>query len=413
MDEFFRLSLNGAMFVAAICLLRLLFKRRLPRTAFAVLWIAALFRLICPARIPFAVSIWRLFEGRGAEPEQVTGAFVFSEPMQGLEGARSSYTAFEAIWLFTAIALLTGVLALYLYGVREICKAERIETIEKRVYRCKTITTPKVCGFFHPRILLPENIAEDQIPYILAHEQIHVRRMDNLWKLLSLVAAAIHWFNPAAWILVVMLGRDLEVSCDEWAVRKLNREQRAGYALSLIAIAERPQSRSPLTSGFSQSPLEERIRCIMTSGKKSVIALFAAIAVILCTTAVFATDAPEQKSEAGKELKEIEISYTQNGDIETAEEMEKLTVSKYETYMEREITSMKQQVRDGKLSQENYNKTVKEMKDVLSGLKEGSVDVYKNADGNGIVTISSSKDSDVNVSYQLKEDKAAATITDD
>lgn len=224
-----------------------------------------------------------------------------------------------------------------------------------------------------------------------------------MWKLLSFVAAAMHWFNPAAWILVVMLGRDLEVSCDEWAVRKLNREQKAGYALSLIAIAERPQSRSPLTSGFSQNLLEERVRCIMTSGKKSMIALFTAILMILCTTAVFATDAPEKKAEARKG---IEISWEQTGDDEMTGELEALTASEYEAYVKREIASMKQQVKDGKMSQKNYDKRVKERKDTLDSLKEGPFLAYKTVEAIKLLPVP------VSVVYQQKEDGFTAASKD-
>ena len=46
------LSINGAVLIAVVVLLRAALRRYLPRTAFVVLWLAAAVRLLCPVRIP-------------------------------------------------------------------------------------------------------------------------------------------------------------------------------------------------------------------------------------------------------------------------------------------------------------------------------------------------------------------------
>ncbi|WP_278245976.1 M56 family metallopeptidase [Enterocloster clostridioformis] len=33
---------------------------------------------------------------------------------------------------------------------------------------------------------------------VLRHEYVHIRRFDNLWKILVFTAVCIHWFNPMA-----------------------------------------------------------------------------------------------------------------------------------------------------------------------------------------------------------------------
>lgn len=61
MSNFFSISLSGALFISVIAVLRLLLKNRLPRTAFVVLWLAAVFRLLCPVKLPFAASVWNVW----------------------------------------------------------------------------------------------------------------------------------------------------------------------------------------------------------------------------------------------------------------------------------------------------------------------------------------------------------------
>ena len=54
--EVFRLSLAGSLFVAAVVLLRLLF-RRAPRWVFCLLWALAALRLAVPLRMEAELSL--------------------------------------------------------------------------------------------------------------------------------------------------------------------------------------------------------------------------------------------------------------------------------------------------------------------------------------------------------------------
>lgn len=380
MSDFLSASLNGAILIGAIAALRLIFKSYLPRTAFAVLWLAALFRLLCPVRLPFPASIWSLLkrEGTSGKAEAISLSEVHRQPLQ--ETVSGGWELSEALWLFIAALLLTGIAVLYLRSLQEGRKASQIK---KGVYLCKGLTSPRVCGIVRPRILLPDGIDEELMPYILMHERIHILRLDNLWKLLALTAAALHWFNPAAWLLVILLGRDLEVSCDEWVLRRLSDREKSSYALSLIAVAERCERRSPLTCGFSRNPLEERIRCIMTK-KKSIIAVCAAALMILGTTAVFATDAPaDKKADAAKDTTATE----QEGNAPEKEidlkGLKQYTARQYEEHVAAEIKELKKMAEAGTMSQENYKKSVRELKRTLKSVTEGTSMAFYTSDDSG------------------------------
>lgn len=376
MNDFFSISLRGGVFISVIFILRLLFKQHVPRTAFAVLWVAAVFRLLCPAQLPFAASFWKLAQSRssdtGAKPISAAG----TQQITLHASAFSAWELSQVICLAIAGLLLTAVGVLYVLSLRKGRKGSRLK---RGVYLCEGLTSPRVCGILRPRILLPYGISRELLPYILLHERIHILRLDNLWKLLALTAAAIHWFNPAAWLMVILLGRDLEVSCDQWALRRLDEEERSRYALSLIAVAERCQRRSPLTCGFSQNPLEERIRCIMIS-KKSIAAVCAAAVMILGTTAVFATDAPADKKADRTNMKAAAEKLTETGEKNRgrvefgfdAKDLKQYTAAEYEKAVTEEMKELKKQLDAGKLSRESYDKSVKELKDTLAGIKKGT-----------------------------------------
>lgn len=383
MNDLLTASLNGGLFILVILLLRALCKQRLPRTAFVVLWLAAVFRLLCPVKLPFAASVWNLME------QDAPSGTISSMPEAAMAGASlpepagESWSALWVLWAVIALCLLMGILILYARSLRSGRKARRIEP---GVYVCQELTSPRVCGILRPRILLPESLDQRLLPYVLLHERVHARRLDNLWKLLALTAAAIHWFNPASWILVILLGRDLEVACDEWALRRLSGEERSRYALSLIDIAERCEKRAPLACGFSYDPLEERIRCMMKR-KQSMAAICAAAVMILGATAVFATDAPADENVSKAEAaKLVEIQQSENGKVVEKGSKQSVSVKEYQAYMAQEKERMKKQAQEGHLSQENYEKTVEDMEKVLESLKNGTAVVMLVKDENGEVT---------------------------
>ena len=59
---------------------------------------------------------------------------------------------------------------------------------------------------------------------ILAHEQIHARRRDGLWRLLAQGFVAVFWFNPLAWIAMACFRQDQELACDAAVLREHGAE---------------------------------------------------------------------------------------------------------------------------------------------------------------------------------------------
>jgi hypothetical protein len=146
-------------------------------------------------------------------------------------------------------------------------------------------------GGVKPKIFFPKTLSSftpSQVKHVLEHEMFHIKRLDCVWKLLSVVALCLYWYNPAVWLMCILMSRDMELSCDEAVIRNLDKTRRAAYAMSIIEIAERQINIIPIYSGFSKTATEERIEAIMKFKKKSVVAIVLSAALIVCTASAFA-----------------------------------------------------------------------------------------------------------------------------
>ena len=169
------------------------------------------------------------------------------------------------IWLIGAISILLVLITLYVATMREIRDAS---LLSGNVYLSSKVGSPAVYGILRPRIILPESYADHDLKYILRHEQTHIRRVDNLWRLLGFLAAAIHWFNPLTWVFLKAFLSDLELACDESAVAAYSAEERKDYATALLDSAK---SRSLFVSAFGGAKVRTRIENVLSYKKMTAI----------------------------------------------------------------------------------------------------------------------------------------------
>jgi bla regulator protein blaR1 len=163
---------------------------------------------------------------------------------------------------------LTGVIALLMYSVisyMRILRRVRTATLVKdHIFETDQITTPFVCGFVKPRIYIPAGVSEQELSYILLHEQTHIRRRDYLIKPLMYLLVILHWFNPLMWLSYALMSKDMEMSCDEAVIKKLGSQIKGSYSGSLLGFSVR---RSGLVTGsplaFGESSVKARIKHIL------------------------------------------------------------------------------------------------------------------------------------------------------
>ena len=106
-----------------------------------------------------------------------------------------------------------------------------------RVYMSRQVDSPMLVGLLWPAVYLPKGILlPEEIRLVLRHELTHCKRGDLWCKFLMLLANAVHWFNPFIYLLRRRMDNDIEMICDEEAMKGLEDSQRYIYAEAMLAV---------------------------------------------------------------------------------------------------------------------------------------------------------------------------------
>lgn len=288
------MSLSGGAMILVAALVRLMAGDRLPRRGCVALWALSVVRLLIPAAIPSRLSALGLLVRAG------TGAGASG----GAAREETVRPVLTVLWLAGSAVLAAAYLVSYLRCVRAFRTSLPAEN--EAVDRClreyplrrrvsvRTLTglrTPLTYGVLSPVILLPE-AAEgwdgERVRMVLWHELTHIRRFDGALKLLAAAALCLHWWNPAVWLMVTLLGRDMELACDSAVAERLDPGRRAEYARLLIDL-KAEGGVPPLVVGLGKSVTERRVRSILSHRKASRTAVCASVLLAAAIAAVFAT----------------------------------------------------------------------------------------------------------------------------
>ena len=164
--------------------------------------------------------------------------------------------------------------------------------VNAKAYTCDTAKSPVVAGLFQPMILLPASLDfgnEELVRHILTHEAMHIRRRDNLVKLVLMAALCLHWYNPLVWVMAREFCRDMESACDEAALAQLGAGESAPYAESLLSMAVPGLGGGLFASAFSRTEVERRVKGVLAYKKPGFFTLTAAAVLLACSTVAFAT----------------------------------------------------------------------------------------------------------------------------
>lgn len=158
--------------------------------------------------------------------------------------------------------------------------------IEKNIYICDDIATPFVLGTFVPKIYLPSSLTDSQKVYVIAHENAHLKRLDNIWKPLGYIILSVYWFNPFVWAAYILLCRDIEIACDEKVVADKDMEYKKQYAMTLLSCSAPGKVVSACPLAFGETGVKTRIKTVLNYRKPAfwlvIVAAVACIVVVVC-----------------------------------------------------------------------------------------------------------------------------------
>ena len=146
---------------------------------------------------------------------------------------------------------------------------------------------PSIFGIFNPVILITEDTLKENdstLKYIFLHELSHYKRLDLVFNYILVLVLSIHWFNPVVWVLFNKVRQDIELGADELATKRLDKNQRKEYGLTLINLikncTKENYTASMLCISDNEKNLERRILMIKGKTKTAIIAIIITIVVL-------------------------------------------------------------------------------------------------------------------------------------
>lgn len=229
-------------------------------------------------------------------------------------------SAFSILWL-TGVILFTGY-AVYSY-VRVRRQVAEAMWLRENLWICDEVKSPFILGLHKPKIYLSSSMDEAQYPYVIAHEQAHLKRGDQWWKPLGFLILAIHWFHPFVWVAYLLFCNDLELACDESAVKKLNAQERKDYSYALLSSSMQRRLVTVCPLAFGEVGVKKRVKEILNYKKPTFWVVLAAVAVCVIVAVCFLTN-PKQgttttillTNEAGKSENGVDA-----GNVASADEV--------------------------------------------------------------------------------------------
>lgn len=286
MSSFFlkivNMSIAASWLILAVVLLRVVLKKA-PKWINVLLWGIVAFRLICPFSFESALSLIPSAETISPEimmdwtPEISTGVSSIDkvvnpiitdtfapEPIASANPLQLLIPVLAIVWAIGIIAMLVYAAVSYFRLQKKVGASL---SVRDNIWICDDIQTPFILGFFKPSIYIPSGTDEAQLPYIIAHENAHLKRCDHWWKPLGYLVLAIHWFNPLVWIAYILLCRDIELACDEKVIRGLNQNESISYSEALLSCSVNRRTVMVCPLAFGEVGVKERVKNVLNYKK--------------------------------------------------------------------------------------------------------------------------------------------------
>ena len=296
---FLTVSISTSIMIGIVFLLRLIFKKA-PKALICAVWTLVLLRLLLPFQIPMKLSL------RPDTPQITNTSTAITDRQQAYEPSElPQYIPVQTHENFTdevvidyvqiaAVVWCAGLAAMLGYMVFTYLRMKYLlrESVKREdgVFEHSALPTAFLLGYFRPRIYLPTNISQQSAELVIRHERAHLRRGDNWLKLVAYICLAIHWYNPAVWLMYLLLCRDIEGACDEHVIRSLDEQGRSDYSAALLGCGKRGPNFAGCPVAFGEVSIGQRIRNVLSYKKPTLWVCIALVVVMILAAFFFLTD---------------------------------------------------------------------------------------------------------------------------
>lgn len=307
--KLFNMSISASWLIAAVIVLRL-FLKRVPKWTTCLLWAIVAVRLIVPfsfesvfSLIPSAETVSPsaiLYPAESAAPVIHSGVLAIDETLNPIiqdsivPEPGDSADPFQ-IWVFVGgIVWAVGVIVLLCYAlfgyVRIRIRVREGVLLRENIWLCDAVNSPFILGIARPRIYLFSGTEEEQMDHILSHERAHLKRRDHWWKPLGYLLLAVYWFNPLVWAAYILFCRDIEIACDERAIKNLNLDQKKAYSVALVSCSLQNKKMLVCPLAFGEMGVKERVKTVLRYKKPTFWTNAAGVAACLIVAVCFLTN---------------------------------------------------------------------------------------------------------------------------
>lgn len=299
-------SIAASWLILAIILLRVLLKKA-PKWIRCILWGIVAVRLVCPfsfesilSLIPSAETINPDIVRYSPKPSINSGVPIMNHSMNPiLSGSFAPAAGASAnplyIWMHIAgIVWLIGLSCLLCYALISFLRLRRKVSeavlLRDNIWVADMVKSPFILGVIFPQIYLSSSTEESQIEHILAHEQAHIERKDQWWKLLGHMLLAVYWFNPLSWAAYHLFCRDIELACDEKVICELDEAGKKLYSDALLSCSMQRRVVMACPLAFGEIGVKDRIKSVLNYKKTSFAFLLVSIAICIGVAVCFLTN---------------------------------------------------------------------------------------------------------------------------
>ncbi len=295
------MSISASWLILAVLMIRVILKKA-PKWTAVLLWGIVAIRLICPVSLESAMSLMPSGE---TIPETVLSeeSFQVQTGITPVDTQVNEYLGshyYEGVTVpadngfdvmnSLSIIWAAGVLLLGVYMVVSYWRLQhQVNTAVKfrdNIFQCEKVESPFVLGFVRPRIYIPFGMNEEQLNYVIVHEEAHINRKDHWWKILGFFILVLHWFNPLVWLSYVLLCKDMEKACDEKVIRYLEDGQRADYSETLLSCSASRRMIGVYPLAFGEVSVKDRVKSVLNYKKPAfwvvIVAVVACVVVGMC-----------------------------------------------------------------------------------------------------------------------------------
>lgn len=265
------LSMSITASIIGMLIIMLRFIKRIHKFVIYSLWSLVFLRLLIPFSFSSEISLFNLIKTHikvitlptpSTQNIDVTllnsigAANSYSPIIYKTNTLKNIFNTASFIWFLGVVLTLLFILILYYFSIAEFNKATHFKD---NIYINDRIQSPIVFGIFKAKIILPANLTNNEIElnHVLLHENAHIKRHDNCYRLIAIVIACVHWFNPFVWIFLKLFFYDMEASCDAKAIKFMSKNERKNYAKTLVNIGA--GKNIFISSAFGQTNIKSRV----------------------------------------------------------------------------------------------------------------------------------------------------------